>query len=534
MSLINDVDLLTFDDLKIFCLSKFPGEKAEALCKHLKKYMIIKNKKLYVIRPNITYEYFDNDKEKITQFCTKYVETSFKSIKRAFLSSNDDDVIEKFQSLEKKIEAKNTFENAYFEKLLPQIKHEITNNNVVFDINLDEIHFENGFMNLKTKEFKPRDKTLHFVTCCINRNYEPSAEEHRTTINNIFKKIYPGKGDFECVKMIIASGLSGRSIKDCEMLFLLGAGSGGKSLSLQFTQQAIDCYFQELNSDTFSFEAGTSNKSDKIMNTFADKPFVRIAWINELKDVRMNESLFKAFCEGILQTCKLFKEGDHEITHMAKPIITANTMPIFKNDTGMVRRIRAHTHRSLFVDDKSECNEKAHIYLKDKNLLENIKTNNSLKNAWFDILAESCSKWLGGEKNVFTENFMKTKADICDINDDNQDLINSKLIITNNVEDRIGKIAMAEIYKNLYPNKMKTAQTLLANLKEKKIVYDGQIRTDNVRGCYVGVKLRETIKYNECDPWIEDVDIQQLYLDALEEIKLLKKRLNTKNLDSDI
>ena len=44
MSLINDVDLLTFDDLKIFCLSKFPGEKAEALCKHLKKYMIIKNK----------------------------------------------------------------------------------------------------------------------------------------------------------------------------------------------------------------------------------------------------------------------------------------------------------------------------------------------------------------------------------------------------------------------------------------------------------------------------------------------------------
>ena len=35
---------------------------------------------------------------------------------------------------------------------------------------------------------------------------------------------------------------------------------------------------------------------------------------------------------------------------------------------------------------------------------------------------------------------------------------------------------MAAIYKDVYPHKMKTSQTLIANFKEKNIKYDGQIR----------------------------------------------------------
>ena len=35
---------------------------------------------------------------------------------------------------------------------------------------------------------------------------------------------------------------------------------------------------------------------------------------------------------------------------------------------------------------------------------------------------------------------------------------------------------MAEFYKNLYPLKMKSMQTLIANLKEKNIKYDAQLR----------------------------------------------------------
>jgi len=170
---INNNDLLKFEELKSFCFSQLPNEKSSTLCKHLKKYMLIKNKKLFVLQPNITYLYFEDDKSKIIQYCTLYAELSFKNIKRAALSSDDDDIIEKFEDFQKKLndsKTANCFSNAFYEKILPQIKNDLLNEKIVFDINLDEIHFENGFMNCKTKEFKPRDSAVHFITCCINRN----------------------------------------------------------------------------------------------------------------------------------------------------------------------------------------------------------------------------------------------------------------------------------------------------------------------------------------------------------------------------
>ena len=209
------------------------------------------------------------------------------------------------------------------------------------------MHFENGYMNFKTLEFKKRDRDVHFITNCINRDYKPSSLAQQAKIRKIFKQIYPNDDDFGYITRIIASGLTGRSIKDCEMLFLLGAGSAGKSTVLLLTQLAIDCYLEELNSDTFSYD---NKNSDKIINTFGYKPYVRIAWINGLKDTRLNESLFKTFCEGVIQTCKLYQEGSHSIIHCAKPIITANTLPVFKIDSGMTRRISAYEHNSLFVD----------------------------------------------------------------------------------------------------------------------------------------------------------------------------------------
>ncbi len=36
MSVTNNIDLLAFKQLKLFCLSQFPGEKAVALYTHLK------------------------------------------------------------------------------------------------------------------------------------------------------------------------------------------------------------------------------------------------------------------------------------------------------------------------------------------------------------------------------------------------------------------------------------------------------------------------------------------------------------------
>ena len=45
----------------------------------------------------------------------------------------------------------------------------------------------------------------------------------------------------------------------------------------------------ELQDNTFAYG---NSKIDKILNSFANSPFIRIAWVNEMKDVKLDESFF--------------------------------------------------------------------------------------------------------------------------------------------------------------------------------------------------------------------------------------------------
>jgi hypothetical protein len=75
-------------------------------------------------------------------------------------------------------------------------------------------------------------------------------------------------------------------------MFLLGDGSRGKSTIMILCQKIFECYFQELKSNTFTKGVGTA---DKNFNTFFNNPHIRIIWINELEDLRMDE-LIHNYC----------------------------------------------------------------------------------------------------------------------------------------------------------------------------------------------------------------------------------------------
>ena len=51
-----------------------------------------------------------------------------------------------FDELMKLAKETKPFNNSYYERILPQIKNQILNEKLVFDINLEEMHFENGYM----------------------------------------------------------------------------------------------------------------------------------------------------------------------------------------------------------------------------------------------------------------------------------------------------------------------------------------------------------------------------------------------------
>ena len=161
-----------------------------------------------------------------------------------------------------------------------------------------------------------------------------------------------------------------------------------------------------LGRDTFS--KGYA-KTDKVLNSYKEKQYLRLTFINELSDSKMNDSLFKNFCDGNIQSTSLYKDGSNDFKHFTKCIFASNTFPNIKIDSGTQRRINSYEHKCRFVDDPKNVVESKGIYLKDKLLLTNLENNDAFLNGFLDILFDLANSWLINTKVYSqTENFTET------------------------------------------------------------------------------------------------------------------------------
>jgi predicted Ser/Thr protein kinase len=157
------------------------------------------------------------------------------------------------------------FSNASVEKFYPQLYSELENNEVKFDDYLCEIHFNNGFMDLKTSEFKQRVLHQHYITEYIRKDYVKSTKSQQKEVLKPFSKIYPKHEDLECILLVLGSCLSGKANIDQDTLFLLGKGSSGKSFTLELTKACIETYVKELKAEILTNSNAKANKTLNII-----------------------------------------------------------------------------------------------------------------------------------------------------------------------------------------------------------------------------------------------------------------------------
>ena len=503
---IEENDYLTLEGIKKLIVSPYPNEKADIVNTSIEKYCLISNKMLYILQNNITYRIVESDNF-IMNMASLLIELSFKA-----LNEKDKKIIE----LEHSKDYRKIFKNNEIYTYFMQLKFRLQKDNIIFDNTPNEIHFNNGVYDLALGKLVNRNIKIHFITHYIKRNYITSTKNEQKTVLKSISKIYNNNEDLKCVTFILESALSGKTTKDQEIIFLLGKGNSGKSTTLKITLLSLQCYAKELQSNTFSCG---NTKVDKIMNTYANSPQIRISWVNEMEEKKIDSALFKKFCEGKLQTTMLYQENQHEIEHYSKLIITSNNMPMVKVDSGMCKRMRSCTQNSSFVKTMEEVNEKKNIYLDDDNFLESVN-NDKMLNAWFDILAADCKDYINGKRNQFSDNFIQTKEDVMSGNDYFQDFIDSTLIITNNEKDRIGKESMRKLFSSMYPDKHMSILQIISALKDKNIVYNCKYRKNNIQGCFVGVKYKDD-EYDEID---NDVMEQSSIAKLLKEVTSLKKQ----------
>ena len=223
--------------------------------------------------------------------------------------------------------------------------------------------------------------------------------------------------------------LTGRSTIDQHALFLLGLGSSGKSNLMKITQAAIECYFKEIAGNIFT---KGNRELSKLLNTYSIEPYIRVSWINEPSDTKMDGPVFKRFCVGDNQTVRLYSDGCFTFKHHSCITATANTMPQIIIDSGTSRRIKSYTHKSKFTNNKDEVNEELHVYAEDKDILDNTIKKQKLQLPWFHILAEYAKQWLKDKSIEYTDNFKETTEMVIMTNDIMQDFIDGTLILTKN------------------------------------------------------------------------------------------------------
>jgi phage/plasmid-associated DNA primase len=487
-------DLLTEKEIVVLIQSDLPGVRAELLASKLKKYCFIRDEgdnckapKFYRIQPNLVYRAYAtdiNDKVKLIQ--QKFIEHSYQALsKQVRTKISTDGTSGKQTNL--KIYKNSTFAE-YEVQLMDLLTIDSSDPRMKsIDRTPYQIHFLNGYFDLKSQELRKREFGVHFVTKVINRDYSPSTLAQRLLIMVSLRKVYPIEEDLTTILMVLGSALSGEITAEQMTLFLIGLDSSGKSFIMELLVKVLECYVIELSSETFV----TNNpKRDKILNSFLHNPQYLFAWINELKDGRIDEAIFKDFIDGKIKTTSLYADGQNIILIAALIIATMNTIPNFVADSGMSRRLNAFEHKSQFNKAVTEDDYVNHVYKANKFIISEFASQNLL-NAVFDILASHCKQWIGGEKIEYPQSFTDATQLIVGSNDKIQDFIDRTLIITGDSVDRISKEDMRKAFLEMYPDKHLTDKQVIASLKEKKIEYNGSLRhKDKVRGVFLGVQFR--------------------------------------------
>jgi hypothetical protein len=521
-----ETDLLTSNEvIKIFN-AQSPIDVSTVISRKLKKYIFIDrfDDCYRYNHTNVTYKSVPKDKKK-NMFLTvisQFLNDSYKAMSEATIQNWCD----KFESESKfKKFISDHLSNKQILEYYPQLSTQLVSNSIMMDNYTWQLHFQNGYINLKDGRFYGRVFGRHFVSFCINRKYTKSTQADRDIIMGHVKKVYVDEADRMCMISQLAKCLKGTPQDDQDSLWFIGLGSSGKSTMMNLCQLALGGYVQQYDSKMF---VEGNAKRDKIFSDFISKRYVLFAWVNEMSGKRICNDDLKNFCDGLLKVTKLYIDGCYDVELRCKLIGTMNNMPKFQIDTGVARRLVCYEHKSQFLNIEED-KPKELKFKMNRSLLRDLKNKGNLLNAWIDILVEQCVLHAQNKSPKLTANFTDMTSAVIGANDYFQDFIDSNLEITKNDNDRIGKDEMCALFKAKYPEKHITPVDVMSALRDKHIEYSHKKRVKNVatQGCYIGVKIRTDLNHNHNNT--SDLDYIPIEDDdELEIVRSQNKELETK------
>jgi len=264
---------------------------------------------------NIIYQRTTGDSNKFIDDNLKYIAVEYIMNSFEKLTTQEKDLIAlKYKKFER------IFKANYFNSMISIIRIELTNNDIDMIPAKHHIHFNNGYVNLKTGKFYKRKFGKHFITYdnTTGYDYKKPTEKNKKKVMEIYKQIYKEEDALSYALNYYGSCLSGDSTKDQKILVNIGQGSSGKSTMLNSLKHALsENYFIQFDKEALS---KNNHKRDKILNSLGTKA-IRIIYINEIETKTLDKDLMKQLADGDGQTTKLYTDGSYTIDLQGSLII---------------------------------------------------------------------------------------------------------------------------------------------------------------------------------------------------------------------
>ena len=356
------------------------------------------------------------------------------------------------------------------------------------------ISFKNGIYNLDTGHFRRRNVSDRF-TKSLDWDYTP--EVHSETYNDIhtfFKKIQPDAEQRRFTVSFLKYCLWGGNPQAKFKMNIGYTAANGKTTEMEIHERAFPLYTDKLDRTIFN---KTCTKRHKYCNKLVTLP-IRLAYINELDDSKLDEDFLKDFADGKnIELEKMYGTMCENSRMQCKLITTSNKDPNLLPDGGVIRRATIQKYESRFVS-ASDVNEKKHIYLMDPTWVETRFSQDSYKQMYFlYLLAEGHIRPL----NVPEAN-ARLVAQTLNENDDFLPKLETHFVVTKDPKDKVSYLDIQKCFENM------PVRALNGHLKRLGIEYDKNGSTNSTRKVYRGIR-----KYSMSEMQEMNSDHSELLID---------------------
>lgn len=462
------------------------NEKAMTITKVMSKSVVIQHRFIYIY--NSTSTLFEKQPLQdgiVIQCIMSFVQQSFQKAK-------DDNANWFVRILEDKSLAKQyqnlrqTGKSVYRRDMVALYNTMLKNDDIIFDRDIDGIHFRNGRYILESGELVARTSD-HFITKCIDLDYTVSDVESITYIQSLLDQVFREPEAKAHMVYQLGCCLSGRSIRDQKFLFNFGTGGAGKTFTIDLLEACMgQVYVQHLPSSTF---LRNNSKVDKILNSIT--PNTRFLVVEELPCNNLDVDLMKQVADGHVSTTKLYQDGCFNIEICGKLFFLSNHMMSFHPDTGINRRLLAYEYKNRFVDeDEIDKVNNTTVFKKRCGLAGQLT--DAQRIAVFNIIATECKRFYNKENVPVPQCFVDATNETIQQNDEWQDFIDAKLVAKEG--NRIPKLCMEQAVHDFFGNKKRsiTTKQIIIALRERNVSYnkDTRSKSTNVRGCFLHYQLK--------------------------------------------